>query len=77
MNFRKKSNSVSHYIRTDSAITLIALVITIIVMLILVGVTLKIALGENGIIKNTKTATEEYSISAEEEQLAMAYTSCV
>ena len=40
-------------------ITLISLVITIIVLIILAGVTLNMLLGENGIINRTKTAKEE------------------
>ena len=41
----------------QKGITLVALIITIIVMLILVAVTLSIALGDNGIIGNAKEAT--------------------
>ena len=44
----------------QKGITLVALVITIIVMLILVGVTVTIALGDNGIINKAKTAGQEY-----------------
>ena len=42
-----------------SGITLIALVITIIVLLILAGVTLNMTLGENGLLNHTKIAKEE------------------
>lgn len=45
--------------RDIRGITLIALIITIIVLLILAGVTLKIAIGENGIISKTEMATQE------------------
>ena len=38
----------------NKAITLIALIITIIVLLILTGVTLNFALGENGIINKAR-----------------------
>lgn len=38
----------------ESAITLIALIITVIVMLILAGVTINITIGENGIFKKTQ-----------------------
>ena len=46
------------YSKTDKAITLIALVITIIVMLILAGVTISSTTGNDGIIKKTKSAVE-------------------
>ena len=46
-------------IKQNSAITLIALVITIIVLLILAAVTLNIVLGENGIFTKAKNAKEE------------------
>lgn len=45
--------------KKQSGITLVALIITIIVMLILVAVTLMIALGENGIISKSKEASME------------------
>ena len=46
--------------RQEKGITLIALVITIIVLLILAGVTINVILGENGLISITKNAGEEY-----------------
>lgn len=45
--------------KRQNGITLVALIITIIVMLILVAVTLMIALGENGIISKSKEASME------------------
>jgi len=42
-------------------ITLIALVITIVVLIILAGVAISLSLGENGIFKKAKYATEEYA----------------
>ena len=38
----------------ERGITLIALVITIIVLLVLAGVSLSLVLGDNGVIKNDK-----------------------
>ena len=38
----------------EKGITLIALVITIIVLLVLAGVSLSLVLGDNGVIKNHK-----------------------
>ena len=45
--------------RTDSAITLIALTVTIIILLILSGVSISAVKGEKGLIKESKTATAE------------------
>ena len=43
----------------EKAITLIALIITIIVLLILAGITISTLSGPNGILKNTQKAKEE------------------
>ena len=43
----------------QKGITLIALVVTIVVMLILAGVTLNIALGENGLLIQAQKAKEK------------------
>lgn len=45
--------------KSQKGITLVALIITIIVMLILVSVTLTIVLGENGLINKAKEAGKE------------------
>ena len=61
--------------REEKGITLIALVITIIVLLILAGVAISMLSGENGILKKAteaKTKTEEKSI---EEQIKLAVMS--
>ena len=47
-------------LNSQRAITLIALIITIVVLLILAGVSLNIILGENGIIKQAKENQNEY-----------------
>ena len=44
----------------EKGITLVALVITIIVLIILAGISINLVLGENGIIKKAKEATIEY-----------------
>ena len=49
-------------------ITLIALVISIIVLLILAGVTINIALGENGLFNQTKLAIEKYKDAQNKEE---------
>lgn len=54
---------------SNKGITLVALIVTVIVMLILVGVALNIALGDNGIVNNAKKATEETRRAMYKEEL--------
>ncbi len=60
--------------RTEKAkgITLISLVITIIILLILAGVTLSLTLGDNGIITQAQNAKEAQEIAAIKEDLQLA-----
>ena len=46
-------------IHENKAITLIALVITIIVLIILAGVTINLTLGQNGLFTRAKQASED------------------
>ena len=55
-------------------ITLIALVITIIVLLILAGVAISTLTGESGILTQTQKAKEETEIASELEQVELAVT---
>ena len=54
--------------KQNRGITLIALIITIIVLLILAGVTINLTLGENGIFKTAENAGKNYT-QAEQEEL--------
>lgn len=60
--------------KKQKGITLIALVITIIILIILAGVSINLLLGENGIIERAKTGKQDYIEAAteENEQLATA-----
>ena len=51
----------------EKGITLIALVVTIIIMLVLAGVTLNLSLGDGGLITKTKKAVSEYENVQEQE----------
>ena len=53
--------------KNDKGITLLALVITIIVLLILAGITISAITGDNGIIGNAEKAKEEAEIANEKE----------
>ncbi len=53
----------------EQGITLIALVVTIIILLILTGVTLNIALSDNGLFNKTQLAVKKYDVASEQEVL--------
>ena len=54
--------------KREKGITLIALVVTIVVLLILAGVSLSLVLGENGLINKAKEGRDKYAESAKNEQ---------
>ena len=58
----------------ETGITLIALVVTIVVLLILAGVSISMLTGENGVITQAKKAKEETEIAEEKEAVQIAYT---
>ena len=57
--------------RETNGITLIALVITIIVLLILAGVSITMLTGENGLLNRATDATEQYSKSEVRENVEL------
>ncbi len=57
--------------KSTKGITLIALVITIIVLLILAGITINLTIGEHGILTMAKEAGKNYQNAAEYEQGAI------
>ena len=59
-------------ITNAKGITLIALVITIIVLLILAGVTISALTGDSGILKNAEKAKEKINLTNAKEQVAIA-----
>ena len=74
---REKNNSITNqnsirekkiFYKSDRAITLIALIVTIIVLLILAGVTINSVVGTDGVIKKSKIAVNEYKKKSEEEE---------
>ncbi len=66
---RKNLNKEKHIImkRNTKGITLIALVVTIIVLIILAGVSISLVLGENGIVNKAKKAKENTELAKVEE----------
>ena len=83
MNKRKCKESLSKHkitfqsnkfiLQSKKGITLIALVITIIVMLILAGVSLNATIGENGIMAQAKNVTYMQSVAVLEEFMQEQY----
>ena len=58
-------------IKNKKGITLVALVVTIVVLLILAGVSLNLLIGNNGIITRAKQTKISNDLSSYKEQLAM------
>ena len=59
--------------KNTKGITLIALVITIIILLILAGISIAMLSGENGILTKSSTAKEETIIKNYQEQLGIIW----
>ena len=68
MKTTNRKNAIRKVIKTNRGITLIALVVTIVVLLILAGISISMVLGNNGLItkaKDAKTQTEQYAVNTE------------
>ena len=55
----------------NKGITLIGLIITIIIMLILVGVTVNVSLKDGGLIKQAQISKDEHITAGEKEEIQM------
>lgn len=55
-------------LKSKKGITLVALVITIVVLIILAGVSLTLVLGNQGILTKAKEGKTNYTAASEEEQ---------
>lgn len=71
LDFIKKMGRRKTYL-SNAGITLIALVVTVIVLLILAGVTLSLTLGENGIIGRAKLASNTWANVTKDEDTMYA-----
>ena len=71
INERDICTNASNFGVQNSAITLIALIITIIVLLILAGVTLNMVMGENGLFGKANNAKNKTEVAQYEEELRM------
>ncbi len=63
--------------KKNKGITLIALVVTIVVLLILAGVSISMLAGDNGIIRQSQRAKEETKIGEEKEQVKLSYSAVI
>ena len=61
--------------KQEKGITLIALVITIIILLILAGISIAMLTGENGLLTKASEASEKYKIEAAREKILLAILS--
>ena len=64
-------------LKSNNAITLISLVITIIILLILAGVSLNLVVGEDGIVKQTMDSRNSHEDAQNKEQIQLAVMSSI
>ena len=64
----KNRNSIKYIEKSKQGITLVALVVTIVVLLILAGVTITALLGDDGIIKKAQDAADLMNNAIQNEQ---------
>ena len=69
-----KVNEEKDIVKNQTGITLIALVVTIIILLILVGVSIAMLTGNNGILTQAKLAKENTELAKEDEENKLADT---
>ena len=59
-------------LKGQKGITLVALVITIIVLIILAGISISLVLGQNGLFNKAKEGAQNFQVAANEEQQGTA-----
>ena len=69
-----KKKEKQHIVANEKAITLIALVVTIVILLILAGVTITMTLGENGLFTRAREGRAVYEESEVRDDLSMLIT---
>lgn len=63
--------------KNNKGITLIALVVTIIVLLILAGVSIAMLTGQNGILNRSQEASIKNSVADAKDQIALKVAECI
>ena len=69
-----KKKEKQHIVANEKAITLIALVVTIVILLILAGVTITMTLGQNGLFTRAREGRAAYEESEVRDDLSMLIT---
>ena len=69
-----KKKEKQHIVVNEKAITLIALVVTIVILLILAGVTITMTLGQNGLFTRARAGAAAYNESEVRDDLSMLIT---
>ena len=69
-----KKKEKQHIVANEKAITLIALVVTIVILLILAGVTITMTLGQNGLFTRAREGAAAYNESEVRDNLSMLIT---
>lgn len=59
-------------LKQQKGITLVALVITIVILIILAGVTISLTISDNGLFNQAKGARDQYQQAANEENAGFA-----
>ena len=72
-----KKKEKQHIVANEKAITLIALVVTIVILLILAGVTITMTLGQNGLFTRAREGAAAYNESEVRDDLSMLITQYV
>ena len=67
---KEQTNFNAQKLKNNKAITLIALVVTIVVLLILAGISISLVVGDNGLIRKSRDAKKQYE-EAQANELAM------
>lgn len=68
---KEKKTTKYKNVTQEKGITMVTLVVTIVIMLILIGITVNLTLGNNGIIERTKQAKKDIEQTALNEQYQM------
>ena len=64
----QRGNIMNKRLRNFNGITLVALIVTIVILLILAGIAIATLGGENGLFKKVKLGKERYAISESKEK---------
>ena len=65
---KEQNNKITEKIKEEKGITLLALILTVVIMIILAAVTINVALGEGGLVDQAKWAAEQTANSTKSEQ---------